>query len=234
MFIPIRKKPRHVLNSVSRKAVNNFISFGLRVIQANPLYYFHQTLSFPVPVVVAKEAKQIFNKFVKSVLKFYEKNDLGIYYVQERRTNGTIHYHVCFFFFSADKLPFAPSRMKRDFRTDIFKRWSKHNYRNENCKPVHDANELNEYKFTLEKTIGYFTRALVVPDKPPKRAETIWWGTFNKENVLKRSTERTKEQVKAAFNKLFKKSSRNGCRAKVGSIDNRFLIFDVGPQEETL
>src|ERR1039457_4562172 len=108
MFIPKRKKAGHTMNKVSKKSVCNFIERGLRIKAAKPVLHYHQTLTFPEPILEEKHAKSIFEKFMKQVVKAYKDNELSIYYVQERRKDRTLHYHVNFLFFAANKLPFVP------------------------------------------------------------------------------------------------------------------------------
>lgn len=200
MFVPrTKKKYNHISTAVSRRSVNRFIGQGLRIIAAKPFCHLHQTLTFPTPTTDAQQAKAVFTRFMKGVLKVYSRHALSVFYVQEKRTDGTVHYHVSFLFFDRDNLPFAPSRLRRDFRTDIFRRWQ-----HLNSSVVHDANELNEHPFDLE-TLRYPARALLVSDAPTKRGETIWWGVFNKQPVLNRSTEPTKAQTRHAFDALFKR-----------------------------
>ena len=109
---------------------------------------------------------------------------------------------MCFLFFDADKLPYCDSRMQRDFRTAIFSRWNALN----GGKSVHDANKLEPREFNRE-TVNYFARALVVDDKFTKRTETNWWGVFNKQPILNRSTVPTRQEKKAVFDAFFKKPS---------------------------
>lgn len=193
---------------VSRKSVNRFIESGLLIMSANPFLHFHQTLSFPTPILDGKAAKLVFNKFVKGVLKFYQKHELAVFYVQETRKDGAIHFHVCFLFFDAAKLPYCDSRMHRDFRTEIFNRWNGLN----DGKAVHAANALTEHQFNQD-SMNYFARALIVDDKSTKRAETNWWGMFNKQLILNRSTVPTRQQKKAVFDAFFKKPSAKPARA---------------------
>jgi|GEM_PF-2770388 len=200
MFVPRKSKKGHTLTVVSRKSVNRFIESGLRIMSAKPFLYFHQTLSFPTPILDGKAAKLVFNKFVKGVLKFYLKHEMAVAYVQETRKDGTIHFHVCFLFFYADKLPYCPSRMRRDFRTDIFNRWNALN----DGKAVHAANALTEHPFN-QNSLNYFARALVVDDKSTERTETNWWGVFNKQVISHRCTTPTKQERKAMFDAFFKK-----------------------------
>jgi hypothetical protein len=199
MFVP-RKSKNHAPTMVSRKSVNRFIESGLRIMSAKPFLHFHQTLSFPTPILDGKAAKLIFNKFVKGVLKFYQKHEMAVFYVQETRKDGAIHFHVCFLFFDADKLPYCDSRMHRDFRTDIFSRWNALN----DGKAVHAANALTEHQFNQD-SLNYFARALVVGDKSTKRAETNWWGMFNKQPVLSRSAVPSRQEKKAMFDAFFKR-----------------------------
>jgi len=200
MFVPRKSKKGHTPTLVSRKSVNRFIESGLRIMSAKPFLYFHQTLSFPAPVLNGKTAKLVFNKFVKGVLKFYQKHEMAVFYVQETRKDGTIHFHVCFLFFDAAKLPYCASRMRRDFRTDIFSRWNALN----DGKAVHAANALTEHQFNQD-SLNYFARALIVDDKSTKRAETNWWGVFNKQVISRQCTTPTKQQRKAVFDAFFKR-----------------------------
>jgi hypothetical protein len=205
MFIPRKLKKGHFPTVVSRKSVNRFIDCGLRVISAKPFLHFHQTLTFPSPVVNAKAAKLVFHKFAKGVLKFYQGHELAFTYVQERRKRDrTIHFHLCFLFFGADKLPYCPSRMRRDFRTDIFNRWNALN----DGKAVHPANTLEPHEFNQD-TLKYFARALIVDETSTRRGETSWCGVFNKQLILSRCTTPTKQQRKAVFDGFFKK-----CRSR--------------------
>ena len=200
MYIPKKRKRGHALTQVSRKAVNRFIHCGLRIMAAKPALYFHQILSFPKPIYETKVAKAIFNKFMKGVSKYYRDSELAVLHIQERRNDGTIHFHLCFVFFSAEKMPYSPSRMHRDFRTDIYKRWNGLN----NLKLVHVANQLKQHEFDLE-TLRYFCRAVEVPETGTKRPESNWWGLWNKKLVLKHSSPPSMKQTKAAFNEFFKK-----------------------------
>jgi hypothetical protein len=223
MHVPRKAKKGHTPTVVSRKSVNRFIDTGLRIMSAKPCLYFHQTLSFPAPVVDARAAKLVFNKFVKGVLKFYQRHEMAIAYVQERRLNRTLHFHVCFLFFDADKLPYCDSRMQRDFRTDIFSRWNALN----GGKSVRAANTLEPHEFNRE-TVSYFARALVVGDESARRAETNWWGLFNKPVILRRCTAPAKQQRKAMFDAFFKKSSaKPRVRAAVTNSDR--AAFAVQP-----
>lgn len=210
---------------VSRKSVNRFIEHGLRIIAAKPMLFYHQTLTFPAALTEAKTAKAIFNKFIKSVLKFYQQNDMAVMYVQETRTRyDAIHFHVCFIFFSADKLPFCKSRMRREFRADIFKRWIKHSSQNDS-EPVHCANKLEEHEFNKDSML-YFTRALTVDSEHTKRAETNWWGCFNNELILNRSPAPTKQEKKSVFDLFFKKPSPKQAIKLRQTGKNELIRFD--------
>ena len=211
MFVSRKSKKGHAPTIISRKSVNRFIDSGLRIMSAKPCLHFHQTLTFPIPIVDARTAKLLFNKFVKGVLKFYQKYEIAISYVKEKRErDNTIHFHLCFLFFDAHKLPYCNSRMQRDFRRDIFSRWNVLN----GGKCVRAANTLEAHEFNRE-TVNYFARALVVDDEFVHRAETNWWGLFNKQVILRRCTEPTKQQRKVEFGALFKKSMAKPrqCRA---------------------
>ena len=203
MFFPQKQKPKHFSTLVSRKSTNRFIEHGLRVISAKPHLYFHQTLTFPTPILAAKDAKLVFTRFIKCVLKFYRTNSMSVFYVQERRKDRAIHFHVCFLFFCADQLPYAPSRMRRDFRTDIFNRWNRLN----GLKAVRVANALIEHQFNLD-SLEYFARALIVVDESISRAETIWWGIFNRQQIASRGSAPTSQQKKTVFNNFFTKCAQ--------------------------
>jgi hypothetical protein len=203
-FIPKRIKDGHTLKRVSRKSVNKFIDYGLRIISAKPCLYFHQVLSFSPSVFDPVQAKKMFNRFIKVIEDEYKNNELAGLYVMEKRANSSLHFHACFLFFREDKLPFSKTRRRREFRTDIFNRWSKLNV----SKLAHVANELVEHKFDL-KSLDYFCQALHVLDTSTVRGQTTrdktnWWGRFNKKAVLSRSTAPTMRQRKAAFNQFFK------------------------------
>jgi hypothetical protein len=171
---------------------------------AKPDFYFHQTLTFPKPIYDTKNAKLIFNRFMKGVMKHYGNRGLSALHVQERRRDGTLHYHVCFLIFTPDSFPFAPSRIERDFRTDLYRRWNNLN----NGESVHDANRLIPREFDFD-TINYFCGALEVSKMPPKRAETNWWGLWNKELVNNCLYNPSKAEVRHWFNEIFKKANRN-------------------------
>ncbi len=219
MFVPRKLKKGHAPTVVSRKSVNRFIDAGLRIVSAKPCLYFHQTLTFPAPVIEARAAKLVFNKFVKGVLKFYHRHEMAVAYVQERRLDKSLHFHVCFLFFDAAKLPYCDSRMHRDLRTDIFSRWNALN----GGKSVRAANKLGLHEFNRE-TVSYFARALVVGDESTRRAETNWWGLFNKQVIFRRCSAPTKQQRKAEFDAFFKKCER---RAAVNTTDR--ATFSVQP-----
>ena len=215
MFIPKRKKSHHTMNKVSKKSVCNYIARGLRIKAAKPVLHYHQTLTFPEPILEEKHAKSIFEKFMKQVVKAYTDNELSIYYVQERRKDRTLHYHINFLFFAADKLPYVSSRMYRDFRTDIFNRWNGLN----GSKAVRRANKLKEHDFDLD-SINYFAKGLHVAEGSTERPKTNWWGVYNKEYIDSRSTAPTKQEIKFAFGVFFKQSSRNHCAVKPNGIKN--------------
>jgi hypothetical protein len=225
MFVPRKRKSGHIPTLVSRKSANGFIEYGLRIIAAKPYRYFHQVLSFPAAITDAKTAKRHFTKFMKQLLKFYGMNDMACIYAQETRENqNAIHFHVCILFFNPNNLPFCESRMYRDFRTDIFKRWNELNQ----DKLVHDANKLKERQFNQE-SLYYFARALNVTDESERttRTATNWWGGFNTKIIFARSTRPTIQERKVVFDAFFKKptvkrrfTKRNKCNKEhVGNGD---------------
>lgn len=222
MYIPKRRKNSHTMNKVSKKSINRFIERGLRIIKAKPVLYYHQTLTFPEPILEEKDAKKTFVKFIKQVLKAYRDNEMSIHYVQERRKNGAIHYHLCFIFFDRAKLPYTDSVRYRKLRADIFNRWNRLN----DLKTVRVANKLKEHLFDFD-SINYFAKGLVVSEDSTERAETNWWGTYNKEYILNRATAPTKDEVKFAFGIFFKKSSRNHCTVKPSRIKDGVCIGKI-------
>jgi hypothetical protein len=191
------------------------------IMAACPASYFHQTLTFAKPIYDARAAKRIFNKFMKGVFKYYGNCWLALH-VQERRKDGTLHYHVCFINFTPNRLPFAHSSRYRDFRTDLYQRW--HNLNN--GESVHRANKLIEHKYNFE-TISYFCGALEVAEVPPVRAETNWWGLWNKELINNCSYKPSKDEIKHWFNELFKKSKRS----RTGQPDNKIKLFFEGTRQ---
>lgn len=201
-FMYVKKRPnnRHLAPVVSRRSVNRFIALGLRIIEATPVHYFHQTLTFPKLVTSSKQAKSRLMQFFKNVTKSYAHCELAIFYVQERRSNGGIHYHVCFLFLCEKNLPFSSSRMEREFRADIFRRWNALN----GAECVHPANRLNEHKFDIG-SLDYLAKVKVVATLS-KRAETNWWGLHNKRVLYRRSTEPATLQIAALFEAIFRKS----------------------------
>lgn len=209
-FRSIRLKNNHIIRQISRKSINRFLGFGLRIVEAKPCIYFHQTLSFPGLMSDAIVAKTIFTKFIKGVLKYFDNNELSVFYVEERReSQAAIHYHVAFLFFSPEKLPFSPSVLHRNLRAHIFKRWNDVN----NGKAVHAANQLHEHQFN-EASIDYFSRAVSVTNGSTKREGTIWWGAFKKEHVESRSSKPTTDEINCLFEKLFKPIKRNSAQFK--------------------
>ena len=201
MFIPIKRKYDHCPTEASIKSVKGFIRTGIKIAAAKPLY-FHQTLTFPLPFPDEEAAKQKFNKFMKAVIKFYGKHGLAALYVQEKRkSDESIHYHICFLIFTPDSFPFQPSRFYRDFRTNLFNRWNNLN----NGKLARGANELKRHELNFD-TINYFAGALEVLETPPKRGRTNWWGLWNKELVNKCLFNPTKEQINHWFDEMFNKS----------------------------
>jgi hypothetical protein len=222
MFIPKRRKNGHTMNVVSKKSVKRYVERGLRIKAAKPVLHYHQTLTFPQPILEVKDAKKIFVKFIKQVLKFYKNNEMSIYYVQERRKDGALHYHVSFLFFVADKLPYVQSRIYRDFRTDIFNRWNGFN----DFKCARVANKLKEHPFDLD-SINYFAKGLHITAEATNRPETNWWGVYNKQYIDSRSTEPTKQEKDFAFGIFFKKSSRNHCAIKSSRIKTCIGIGEI-------
>lgn len=203
MFIPFKRKEGHIQRTVSKKSVNRFLKTGLQIMAAKPKVYFHQTLTFATPVYDARLAKAIFNKYMKAVMKKYKVNGLVALHVQERRNDGSQHFHVCFLIFALHRLPFEPSRLYRDFRTDSYRMW--HNLND--GETVHKANRLIPHEFNFE-TIYYFCQALEVSENPPERAETNWWGLWNKKLVYNSGFKPSKTEVEQWFNEMFKKSKR--------------------------
>ena len=184
------------------KAMKRFIGWGLRLMAAKPVYCFHQTLTFPEPVQDPKQAKTTFNRFMKAVDKHYGRNGLVAFYIQEQRANGEIHYHVCFLFFDPQNLPFSPSRMVRDFRTDIFGRWNELN----EMKCVHPGCKLKDHSFDLD-TLRYFVKATRVMMQPPARRKVVWHGIWNKKSLPEEPFQNpTKHEIQTAFTALFKKA----------------------------
>ena len=190
---------------------------------AKPVIYYHQTLTFSKPIYDSKSAKRIFNRFMKAVIKHYGNLGLSALHVQERRKDGTLHYHVCFLIFTPDRFSFAPSHFYRDFRTDLYKRWNKLN----GGKCAHVANKLIPHEYNLE-SIYYFCKALEIPDVPPKRAETNWWGLWNEELVNKNPYNPSKNEVRNWFNEIFKKSNTH----RSNQIDFE-IIPEIIPSEYT-
>ena len=178
---------------------------------AKPCHYFHQTLTFPIDVFDAKHAKKIFTNCMKDVLKLYKNNELAVLYVQERRKDLTNHFHVCFMFFDEKKLPFDRDIYK-DFRADIFKRWSNHVNFNQ-FKATRKGNKLRQHEFNL-KSLNYFCQDVQVAEGRTKRGEVNWWGCFNRDVFLSRSAAPTKHQKKTVFNEFFKKRRRRTSNPK--------------------
>jgi hypothetical protein len=100
--------------------------------------------------------------------------------------------------------------MRRDFRTDIFKRWNAFNGSN----LAHVGNGLEEHEFNL-KSLLYFASALTVAEESEstKRGETNWWGGFNNDLILNRSTKPTRQEKRAVFDSFFKKPTLKQRRA---------------------
>lgn len=202
MFVPYNQKAGHLPAEISGKSINRFIHAVLRIQAANPVIYFHHTITFAEPVLDLKVAKTIFNRFMKGVMKRYGQCGLAALHVQEKRTNSVIHYHVCFLLFTPDEFPYFKSRLYRDFRTDLFKRWNKLNAGNS----VHAANTMESREFDFA-TINYFCRALRIIDGPTKRSETNWWGQWNKKLINNRSANPSKADVNHCFNELFRRAT---------------------------
>jgi hypothetical protein len=210
------------MNKVSKKSINRFIERGLRINKAKPVLYYHQTLTFPEPILEETDAKKTFVKFIKQVLKAYKDNEMSIHYVQERRKNGTIHYHLCFLFFDCAKLPYTDSVRYSKLRKDIFNRWNRLN----DLNVVHVANKLKEHLFDFD-SIDYFAKGLVISEDSTERPETNWWGTYNKEYILNRATAPTKDEVEFAFGTFFKKRSRNHRTIEPSGVKNGVCIGKI-------
>ena len=105
MWVPYREKDNHILTTVSRRSVGRFLNQGLRIIEAAPHQHFHQTLTFPIfpsPMTNAKQAKRVFNRSMKGLLKFYHDNELSAFYTHVlARADPGRHRHCgrveCFF-----------------------------------------------------------------------------------------------------------------------------------------
>lgn len=201
MYYPITNfNNRHQKVSVSKDSVMNMLKWASRIAFSLPMPAFslHQTLTFPIEIKDAKTAKNTFNKFLKSLFKKYEKFDLAAFYMTERRKNDGIHYHIFFFFFDGANLPSPLSRMEKEFRSDVFKRWNELN--GGDC--VHPANSLKIQAFT-KNTIAYFVKTLRIPKKQTPRSDTINWGIRGKTVLMKYTKENPKELAKQLFEKLF-------------------------------
>jgi len=161
MYYPIASfNNRHQKVKVSKDSVFNMLKLAARIAYSLPLPAFslHQTLTFPIEIKDEKVAKITFNKFLKSLFKKYAKFDLAAFYMTERRKNEGIHYHVFFFFFDGENLPFHHSRMEKDFRGDVFQRWNELN--GGHC--VHPANRIKIQRFD-KTSIAYYVKTLRIP-----------------------------------------------------------------------
>jgi hypothetical protein len=59
------------------------------------------------------------------------------------------------------------------------------------------------------------------------RAETNWWGLWNKELINNCSYKPSKDEIKHWFNELFKKSKRS----RTGQPDNKIKLFFEGTRQ---
>jgi hypothetical protein len=207
MYYPrIPRKKGHSIVKVSKRSVLNLLRAAARFAFPSkyPDFSFHQTLTFPVAVTDAPAAKSVLNQYLNCLFKVFGKYDLAAFYMTERRKKSEIHYHVIFCFFNSDNLPFAPSRMERDFRTASFQRWNSVNQ----GACIHDANALAPRRFDL-KTIQYFVKTLRIPKHPQNRPETINWGIRGKSTLDKYAPEQPPEMAEQLFDKLFAESARS-------------------------
>ena len=206
MFVPRELfKHDHRYRTVSRKSVRRFLNLMRLIPQGHLLY--HQTLSFPAYWRDVAEARSRLERFLKTVCKRFQECEMGAVFAEEFRRNGTVHYHVYFFFFDESLLPFDPSRRRRDLRTYLFKRWKSVN--GGNC--AHRGNSLTVREFS-PMSVAYLVKTLQVPEKSPPRDDVVWWGKRKREVFQRRPPANV--QVDSAFERYFRKGR---CRRRLVS-----------------
>ena len=192
-----KKLNNHKKIQLSEPTVKRFLGFATSF--HYPHKYYHQTLTFP-EVISDRAAKDKFNTWMNTVLKNYSKSEVGVIYVGEYGSNGRLHFHVLFFFFDRNNLPYAPSRMERDLRTYLYKKWSDLN----GGRLVHDANRLTVHHYTVG-SLRYFLKNVHIPRKAPKRAKTNFWGHRKKEVFERHRIRIDTTADKELFNLYFKR-----------------------------
>jgi len=150
---------------VSRGSVRRFIRFFLAI--EKPELCLHQTLTFWPPEKDEKRARTLFRNLMDNL--HHRFRTMASVYVRERQANGGIHYHVLFYCFERETLPFPFSRMEEQMRALIFPIWNKM----QNGRLIRKANRLT----AVTPQASYFLKKLELSP----RGERRWWGCWNRE-----------------------------------------------------
>jgi len=215
---------RHKRTFVSRDTANRLIEAFLLI--QPPKHAYHQTLTFPFRLTDAGKAKEYLERWFNGVSKQFRKHEFGAFFMQERRSDRAIRYHVFIFFFNENNLPFYRCDMEKDLRAYLFRRWKAVT----GGDVVNAANKMIAEPLTLT-TLEYFVKTLRVLEKDPKRGEVNVWGKRGKKVFQRYGRSVSREEVASAFNALFQKCRNCGLPSESESSARNAYIPETSPAE---
>ena len=187
-LIGIGEYAKHSKDSV-RRLVRLFL--GLHP----PAYFFHQTLTLCPPQLDASLAKITLNRLLDNLTQRFPT--MGVIYVEERQKRGGVHYHALLYFFDANALPFAPSKMRGKLRCLIYRVWNGLSLK----KLAKRANKMTQPNPDVDYLIkeARASRALGKLGK----GDSHWWGLRNRALFDQYSTAPSKAEVSAKMAEVF-------------------------------
>ena len=187
-IISIDEYAKHSKDSV-RRLVRLFL--GLHP----PVLCFHQTLTFCPPQLDASLAKVTLNRLLDNLTQRFPM--MGVIYVEERQKNGGVHYHALLYFFDANKLPFAPSKMQEKLRCLIYRAWNGLSWK----KLAKRANKMTQ----PNPDVDYFIKEARASRAVGKlgKGDSHWWGLRNRALFDQYSTVPSKAEVRAKMAEVF-------------------------------
>ena len=167
-----------------RRLVNLFIG-----LEDTP-YIYPQTLTFWPAEFNPTMAKRLLDALLSNLHKCF---DMASIQVKHYHKTGSIHYHVLFAFW--DKVPFAPSRMRAEFGSRVFKAWNKlQEGQLRRC-----ANRMTEHESNLS-ALRYLLRRVRISKQPTKAQR--WWTYRNARLLREKAQPLSRAERREAFNNV--------------------------------
>lgn len=155
--------------NATRSSVNRFLKLALSI-KGNGKC-IHQTLTFSPLVYDPIEAKKLLNKLLDTL---HKKIEMACIYVMERQANQSWHFHVLFYFFDTQKMPFFESRLVKDFGRYVYKKWN-----DLQLGVLHRS--ANQTKLVSQIFWPYFIKQISISGSSKKERDVfVWWGLRNK------------------------------------------------------